>query len=476
MEGAKGFLSSDPFLDPSSGSSTAKIAANTSNSPGCPSQYPAAGHSARPRQQSSIEPTRFYGQLSRFRRPHSIVEPSRSPAGISIPAHQVTENPSASAQLPTTNDAFRHRVPIPPPSEVEAGKRRKMSDVVAAEEPTAEANQSSSSLRKTKRLKKSSGAENASDGVDGSPISRARPTKRMNPSTVQPLPDTLKVQPSSSLRSEAEGGQGSTETVASQEPTIEDDWRPVLDDDDEILLPTPPDWSPLSPDQDVMQSRDHPTHEASSVDEEQDSAPGRSQAAPPIPSTGTVRNENFNIQRQRHQSLPARLSSRRNATISASIPSPRRTPQRQPLQTLSPNLDIVRSFRDMEASIKQMQQTITQNLLPTMIRHGQAPNPDPPHQTAEQQPPQGRRKPTLQERKRRHPELSRDVPRNQRLSDRRLIEIGKRLNSYQRHVGAPYAFSWRGRLFAEYDYLLTRLNADGSHGWDAKEKARVKNS
>ena len=135
----------------------------------------------------------------------------------------------------------------------------------------------------------------------------------------------------------------------------------------------------------------------------------------------------------------------------------------------------------MEASIKQLQQTNTQNLLPSIIRHAQPappaalnPNP-PPIEAAEQQPPQRKRRPSLQERKRRQPELPRDVPRHQRLSDRRLIEVGKRLNRYQRHVGAPYTFSWRGRLFAEYDYLLTRLNADESHGCDAKEKARVKN-
>jgi hypothetical protein len=150
----------------------------------------------------------------------------------------------------------------------------------------------------------------------------------VRPSIIQPLSDTIEDQYSLSLGNEVERGQMSNEFVAPQEPIIEDDWRPIIDDDDEIFRPTPPHSSPLSPDQDIMQSRHHSVHEASSTDGEQDSAPAPPRAMPPIPSTGTIRDKDFTTQRHRHQSLPAKLSSSRNAKITTSMPSPRPAPQR----------------------------------------------------------------------------------------------------------------------------------------------------
>jgi hypothetical protein len=151
MEWAKGFLSSDPFCDPSSSSSTANVAANTSNLPGYLSQYPTAGHSTRLRQQSSIEPTRFYGQPPKFRRPYGIVELSQSLPGSSIPSHQVTENLSTPPQLPVTNEKFGHRATISSPSEAEVSRREKIGNVEAYEKST-EADRLSL-LRRTKKLK-----------------------------------------------------------------------------------------------------------------------------------------------------------------------------------------------------------------------------------------------------------------------------------------------------------------------------------
>ena len=70
--------------------------------------------------------------------------------------------------------------------------------------------------------------------------------------------------------------------------------------------------------------------------------------------------------------------------------------------------------------------------------------------------------------------MSRNVSVEQRLLDRDLIEVGKRKNGYQRHAGGPYAFSYRGRLYAEYDRLLDLLDAEGRQAWSHKEKSRLK--
>ena len=72
------------------------------------------------------------------------------------------------------------------------------------------------------------------------------------------------------------------------------------------------------------------------------------------------------------------------------------------------------------------------------------------------------------------PELDRNVPPHLRQPDDVLIDIGRNVNGYRRHTKAPEAFNWHGRLYSEYDYLLTQLDEYGNPMWDCKEIARLK--
>ncbi|KAL8727105.1 MAG: hypothetical protein Q9166_006292 [cf. Caloplaca sp. 2 TL-2023] len=82
-------------------------------------------------------------------------------------------------------------------------------------------------------------------------------------------------------------------------------------------------------------------------------------------------------------------------------------------------------------------------------------------------PPRKKRRLLAEERKERRPELSREVPMDQRKSDRQLIEIGFKENSYNRHRAAPYAFGYRGYLYADYRYLARMTDSSGELLWDA---------
>ena len=71
-----------------------------------------------------------------------------------------------------------------------------------------------------------------------------------------------------------------------------------------------------------------------------------------------------------------------------------------------------------------------------------------------------------------YPEISRKVPRANRLSWQELITVGRIINSYQRHWKAPYAFSRCGHLLVKYRRLLKKSDAHGRK-WSAKEITRV---
>lgn len=73
-----------------------------------------------------------------------------------------------------------------------------------------------------------------------------------------------------------------------------------------------------------------------------------------------------------------------------------------------------------------------------------------------------------------HPAITTPVPENEKLTDSALIEVGKKVDPYDRHCAAPYAFSRRGALkIKEYKHLLTYRHEDGSPGWTAKEMVRL---
>ncbi len=72
----------------------------------------------------------------------------------------------------------------------------------------------------------------------------------------------------------------------------------------------------------------------------------------------------------------------------------------------------------------------------------------------------------MDERKRLKPERPADMPLDQRLSDEMLIQIGRHPKTYTRHISAPYAFSYTGKLFAEYNRLTKLKDENGNLCWD----------
>lgn len=73
----------------------------------------------------------------------------------------------------------------------------------------------------------------------------------------------------------------------------------------------------------------------------------------------------------------------------------------------------------------------------------------------------------VEERKARKPERSRHAVWPQdREPDAKLIEYGKLRWAYDRHVAAPYAFRYCGKLRAEYHYLAALRDADGELLWE----------
>ncbi|KAK3175887.1 hypothetical protein OEA41_007209 [Lepraria neglecta] len=256
-------------------------------------------------------------------------------------------------------------------------------------------------------------------------------------------------------------------------PYMEDDWRPYIDDDLPLLMSAQS--SPLRTYQEATDSRDRPSRIETPVVERRDDAGERAMDAPQTPRAVTLQVRTFNSQRNRHQSLPASLNS--TMTITSNPTPPPSSPQRRALQLVSPNIDFPDIIKDMAANIKRIEGMLTHRpIIPMTPIRQPAPAPKAQRNEAgEAQRPRKKRM-TEEERKRRSPELSRDVPMEQRLSDRRPIEVGKQIYRHRRHVGASYAFSYRGRLYAEYNYLLDVLNAEGSQAWDHNEKSRVKSS
>ncbi|KAL9597435.1 MAG: hypothetical protein Q9219_005127 [cf. Caloplaca sp. 3 TL-2023] len=82
------------------------------------------------------------------------------------------------------------------------------------------------------------------------------------------------------------------------------------------------------------------------------------------------------------------------------------------------------------------------------------------------------RKKSAAEMQARKPKLSRYVPHHERTADQELIRIGRYTFSYDRHISAPYAFRYNGKLYAEYLYLTDKTDHDGQ-GWDEGLRNRL---
>ena len=196
------------------------------------------------------------------------------------------------------------------------------------------------------------------------------------------------------------------------------------------------------------------------------------------PEASNQPQNSFNARRQRHRSVPANLPSRKPIVNELSL-SPLPEPQRREgvLQELY-NHALLQNMNKSLAPIKKCLKDLTDRFLPPPPAQNPAVAPAPapilntapqPGNSPESSRPRKRKTKPVAERKRRLPELSRDVPAHLRLPDADLIEIGRKSSRYERHRAAPYAFTWHGHLLAEYDYLLGL----GGDGWTAKEIKRV---
>lgn len=218
-----------------------------------------------------------------------------------------------------------------------------------------------------------------------------------------------------------------------------------------------------------------------------DSAPeegivGKEQTSSTLPKASKQPQDSFKEKRQRHQSVPANLPSRKPPVNELSV-SPLPEPQRREgvLQELC-NQAILQNMNKSLDPIKKYLKDLTEYFLPPPQAQNATialapapaiapiPNAAPQSGNIPERPRARKRKQKpVAERKRRLPELSRDVPAHLRLPDADLIAIGRNSSSYERHAAAPYAFTWHGQLLAAYDHLLDW----GDDGWTAKEIKRV---
>ncbi|KAG8525302.1 uncharacterized protein KY384_008946 [Bacidia gigantensis] len=75
------------------------------------------------------------------------------------------------------------------------------------------------------------------------------------------------------------------------------------------------------------------------------------------------------------------------------------------------------------------------------------------------------RKATVAELEKQYPRFSKDLPAEGSAPDSEIIRIGKLESGYERHRNAPYAFSYRGRLYHPWTYLLQAQDEDGQPVW-----------
>ena len=189
----------------------------------------------------------------------------------------------------------------------------------------------------------------------------------------------------------------------------------------------------------------------------------------------------FDARRQRHQSAPVNALGR-NGRVDERIHSGASAPQRHNNALLEVSNNAM--IRRMEQRMDEFQKVILERIpatAPTQVAaagpvSAQAPGRataaqdgngvDPPPASSERQ------RPSYAEQLLKRPRLDRHVPAHLRLTDERIIEIGRIVAPYERHVEGPQAFDHRGRLFAEYKHLLSRT-VDGGLVWTPDEIRRL---
>jgi hypothetical protein len=144
---------------------------------------------------------------------------------------------------------------------------------------------------------------------------------------------------------------------------------------------------------------------------------------------------------RRHQSMPARI----NRNVEGRI-------ERGSLRDTS-------GLGSLEEEIARVR--LADRAVPT-VRTG-APEP----------PPRKSKKKCVAERKIIEPGFSRHVPLHQRKSDAELLQIARLITPYQRHRRAPYAFSYLGKLYAEYKHLRVAVGYNNQLILTAQELSRL---
>ena len=190
----------------------------------------------------------------------------------------------------------------------------------------------------------------------------------------------------------------------------------------------------------------------------------------------------FDAQRRRHQSAPVNVLSKNTDGDERDpvLPSAPKWPDNA-LREISNNAAILRRVDELE----KLQRAILERLPATAPTQsttpGSVPAPTPSTATAAQAEhgidpaPAGseRQDPPHAERQRKRPKLDRNVPAHLRLSDERIVEIGRIVARYERHEKAPQAFDERGRFYAEYKRLLSRTVDGGGLVWTPDEIRRL---
>lgn len=162
----------------------------------------------------------------------------------------------------------------------------------------------------------------------------------------------------------------------------------------------------------------------------------------------------FNLQRHRHKSVPASSISRTitlNETNAS--PQPAQSHRDYALQELSNNAILHK--------LASVEKVLLERLPATPRIQNDSDRPAPAVTAAaavgdEDERPQQRRTKRVSdaERQLQRPKLDRHVPEHLRLPDEDIVNIRRTSSRYERHVQAPYAFSWRGCVYAPYKHLF----------------------
>lgn len=190
---------------------------------------------------------------------------------------------------------------------------------------------------------------------------------------------------------------------------------------------------------------DPATHEASGALPDFEDEGGESgllvSSPPKLDRVLPLRELSANERIRRHQSMPARI----NRNVEGHI-------ERGSLGDTS-------GLGSLEEEIARVR--LADRAVPT-VRTGV---PEPPRRKS--------KKKCVAERKIIEPGLSRHVPLHQRKSDAELLQIARLIAPYQRHRRAPYAFSYLGRLYAEYKHLRVAVDYNDRLILTAQELSRL---